>query len=568
MNPLLSGIARTPGAAGADIVCAEAQPLGIPLNAGGPYLGAVATRQEYRGFLPGRIVGEVFDLKGEPALALVHEEREQHVSRDRATSHICSNQALMALRVVLRLSLLGEQGFARVASLATTKAHAYVDRLCAHPGVTRVHDGPFFNECLIRLPVPAAPVLAHLQAEGIFGGVDWQRFDPAVRDCLLIAVTEQHSASDLERGTGIADPDFEPNPAALQSWLPDGEARAQSLDLPEVSEIDVVRHFTLQSHESHGVDTGSYPRGSCTMKYNPKRNDRVAMLDGFRYAHPLQPVETLQGVWDTLADLQDAIAELTGMDAVSLQPAAGAHGEFAGLLAMQRYFAERGEARRVILIPDSAHGTNPASAAMVGFECRIISTTSNGLMDLTSFHSMLGPDVAGLMLTNPSTLGLFEENIIEIADAVHAAGALLYYDGANLNALMGIVRPGDMGFDVVHVNTHKTLSTPHGGGGPGSGPWGEGVPRALPAGAGCVHFGPDYRTAMLIEPTETESKAALDLTIEGFRKVANEAAVAPFMIETAPHTTPVAKIVQNEAAWLSVLEPEQPAPDPIEEAQA
>lgn len=200
VNPLLSGIARTPGAAGADIVCAEAQPLGIPLNAGGPYLGAVATRQEYRGFLPGRIVGEVFDLKGEPALALVHEEREQHVSRDRATSHICSNQALMALRVVLHLSLLGEQGFARVASLATTKAHAYVDRLCAHPGVTRVHDGPFFNECLIRLPVPAAPVLAHLQAEGIFGGVDWQRFDPAVRDCLLIAVTEQHSASDLERG--------------------------------------------------------------------------------------------------------------------------------------------------------------------------------------------------------------------------------------------------------------------------------------------------------------------------------------------------------------------------------
>lgn len=483
-------------------------------------------------------------------------------------------------------------------------------------------------------------------------------------------------------GTGIADPDFEPNPATLQSWLPDGEARAQSLDLPEVSEIDVVRHFTLQSHESHGVDTGSYPLGSCTMKYNPKRNDRVAMLDGFRYAHPLQPVETLQGVWDTLADLQDAIAELTGMDAVSLQPAAGAHGEFTGLLAMQRYFAERGEARRVILIPDSAHGTNPASAAMVGFECRIIPTTSNGLMDLPSFHRMLGPDVAGLMLTNPSTLGLFEENIIEIADAVHAAGALLYYDGANLNALMGIVRPGDMGFDVVHVNTHKTLSTPHGGGGPGSGPCGvkaflepylpapairrDGTGRAHPdwdrprsvgkvkafyghievllrayayvltlgpeglrhatetavlnanylkarladllpplfqqhcmhecllsggslsvdaadfvkrlidfgihpptlVGAGCVHFGPDYRTAMLIEPTETESKAALDLMIEGFRRVANEAAVAPFMIETAPHTTPVAKIVQNEAAWLSVLEPEQPASDPVEEAQA
>jgi len=200
VNPLLSGIARTPGAAGADIVCAEAQPLGIPLNAGGPYLGAVATRAEYRGFLPGRIVGEVSDLKGEPALALVHEEREQHVSRDRATSHICSNQALMALRVVLHLSLLGEQGFERVASLAATKAHAYLDRVCALPGVQRVHTGPFFNECLIRLPVPAAPVLSHLQSEGIFGGIDWQRFDPAVRDCLLVAVTEQHSAADLDRG--------------------------------------------------------------------------------------------------------------------------------------------------------------------------------------------------------------------------------------------------------------------------------------------------------------------------------------------------------------------------------
>ncbi|MEN9806234.1 MAG: hypothetical protein RL756_742, partial [Pseudomonadota bacterium] len=289
-------------------------------------------------------------------------------------------------------------------------------------------------------------------------------------------MTKTQSIYSLHRagvsGTGIVDPDFPIDTLNTAAWMPEGEARLGDLGLPEVSEIDVIRHFTRQSHESHGVDTGSYPLGSCTMKYNPKRNDRMAQLDGFRYAHPLQPPATLQGLWDTFADLQDALAEITGMDAFTLQPAAGAHGEFTGLLTIQRYFADRGEDRRTILIPDSAHGTNPASAAMVGFQCRLIPTTSRGLLDMETFRSLLGPDTAGLMLTNPSTLGLFEEQIEEIAAAVHDAGALLYYDGANLNALMGIVRPGDMGFDVIHVNTHKTLSTPHGGGGPGSGPCG------------------------------------------------------------------------------------------------
>ncbi|MGA1371633.1 MAG: aminomethyl-transferring glycine dehydrogenase subunit GcvPA [Pseudomonadales bacterium] len=199
VNPLLSGIARTAGAAGADIVCAEAQPLGIPLNAGGPYLGAVATRAEYRGYLPGRIVGEVMDLKGEPALALVHEEREQHVSRDRATSHICSNQALLALRVVLHVSLLGEQGLHRMAKLNAVKAHAFVDALCTLPGVSRAHSGPFFNETLLRLPCSAAPVLKALELDGIFGGIDGHRLDPSLADCVLVAVTETHTKQDLDR---------------------------------------------------------------------------------------------------------------------------------------------------------------------------------------------------------------------------------------------------------------------------------------------------------------------------------------------------------------------------------
>ena len=465
-------------------------------------------------------------------------------------------------------------------------------------------------------------------------------------------------------GPGIFDPDFDAG--GPSEWLKDSDRRA-AVGLPEFSEVDVVRHFTNLSYSSHGVDNGPYPLGSCTMKYNPKRNDQLAQLDGFAQAHPRQPAGTLQGIWDFMLELQEYIAELTGMDYVSLQGAAGAHGEYNGLLIIRKHFETKGEQRRVILIPDSAHGTNPASASMAGFECKIIPTTREGLMDLPSMEKHLDKNVAALMLTNPSTLGLFEENIQIIAEKIHANGSLLYYDGANLNALMGIVRPGDMGFDVIHVNTHKTLSTPHGGGGPGAGPVGvkkflepylpvpvirsiDGraqVDYARPAsigkiksfyghievllraycyiltnggaglrtatenavlnanymqhrlaellpplfkqrcmhecllsggalkvnafdfvkrlidfgvhpptlvGAGCVHFDDEYETAMLIEPTETESRASLDDMVEQFLKVAREAAVAPYLIETAPHTTATAKVIKDEAAYLTMLQ--------------
>lgn len=248
--------------------------------------------------------------------------------------------------------------------------------------------------------------------------------------------------------------------------------RHNPLGLPDVAEVEVVRHFTDLSYQSHGVDNGFYPLGSCTMKYNPKRHERYANLQGFRAIHPFQPVEDIQGTLKLLFNLQGYIAELTGMAHVSLQPAAGAHGEFAGLLVIRKYFETRNEKRKIILIADSAHGTNPSSATMAGYECRIVPTTPKGLLDIHSLREQMNHEVAGLMLTNPSTLGLFEENISEIATIVHEKGGLLYYDGANLNALMGIVRPGDMGFDVIHINTHKTLSTPHGGGGPGAGPLG------------------------------------------------------------------------------------------------
>lgn len=434
-----------------------------------------------------------------------------------------------------------------------------------------------------------------------------------------------------------------------------GLLRTQPLGLPELAEIEVVRHYTQLSLDNHGVDSGTYPLGSCTMKYNPKRNDAMANLDGFRHAHPAQPPETLPGLWEMMSGLQGHIAELMGMDHVSLQPAAGAHGELAGLLIIRKYFETRKEKRGVVLIADAAHGTNPASAAMAGFTCRIIPTTAEGLMDIDALKNALTPEVAALMLTNPSTLGLFEERIEDIARLIHGNGSLLYYDGANMNALMGITRPGDMGFDVMHINVHKTLSTPHGGGGPGGGPIGvkaflrDYLPAPIAAsangrfapdyalphsigsvkayfghvavlvraysyiltlgpaglreasenavlnanyvqamladflppvfnklcmhecllsgnrlsvsaysfakrlidygihpptlvGAGCVYFGEELKSAMLIEPTETETRESLDAMIAVFRKVLTEMQQDKSLVETAPHSSPIGRV--------------------------
>ena len=243
--------------------------------------------------------------------------------------------------------------------------------------------------------------------------------------------------------------------------------------LPEVSENDISRHYTRLAAATHGVNNGCYPLGSCTMKYNPKLNDELAALPGFTGVHPLQPEHTAQGCLEVLYKAQQVFCEITGMDAMTFQPAAGAHGEFTGLLLIKAYHKSRGDtARKKILVPDSAHGTNPASATMAGFEVVNLPSGPDGLVDLEKLRAAAGPDTAGLMLTNPNTVGLFDPQILEITQIVHDAGGLCYYDGANLNAVMGVARPGDMGFDVVHLNLHKTFSTPHGGGGPGSGPAG------------------------------------------------------------------------------------------------
>lgn len=450
----------------------------------------------------------------------------------------------------------------------------------------------------------------------------------------------------------------------LCSMIPAEFLRENCPELPEVSELDTVRHFTALSNMNHGVDSGFYPLGSCTMKYNPKVNEDVSKYNGFSRMHPYQPEKMAQGCLELLYKMDKMLAEITGMERVSLQPAAGAHGEMTGLMIMKAYHENRGDAkRRKIVVPDSSHGTNPASGAVVGFDVIEVKSNEWGGVDIEELKAIMSDEIAGLMLTNPSTLGLFEQNIMEISQIVHQAGGLLYYDGANMNAIMGITRPGDMGFDVVHLNLHKTFSTPHGGGGPGSGPvgvkkelipflpkpiigftgneyfldedrpksigrirsfygnfavvvkafayirslGGEGLREVsemavlnanyirmklqdyydLPYGSVCMHevvfsaqrqtvkgvsaldiakrlidfgyhpptiyFPMIVKEAMMIEPTETESKETLDEFIEAMRQIAKEAETNPELVKGAPHDTIVLRLDEAKAARKPIL---------------
>jgi len=248
--------------------------------------------------------------------------------------------------------------------------------------------------------------------------------------------------------------------------------RNSSIGLPQLSEIEVMRHYKELSDRNFCIETGMYPLGSCTMKYNPKVNELLANLDGFANLHPLSSDEDSQGALELIYKLQESLKVLTGMDAISLQPAAGAHGELTGMMIIKKYFESIGEARTKVIIPDSAHGTNPASAMMAGFDIIEVKSNDKGQVDIDALKSILDSSIAAIMMTNPNTLGIFEENVLDISKLMHENGSLLYYDGANLNAIMGITNPAIMGFDVCHMNLHKTLSTPHAGGGPGAGPVG------------------------------------------------------------------------------------------------
>ncbi len=437
--------------------------------------------------------------------------------------------------------------------------------------------------------------------------------------------------------------------------LPSDLQRSEAPLLPEVSELDVVRHYTNLSQMNFGVDSGFYPLGSCTMKYNPKINEEIAAHPGFASLHPLQPDSTVQGALRVYEELAHALSEITGMADFTLNPFAGAHGELTGLMIIRQYHISRGDLKRTkVIVPDSAHGTNPASAAVCGLEIVQVKSKANGLVDVEDLKPLLNDEIAGIMMTNPNTLGLFEKDIKEIAALVHAAGGLLYYDGANMNPLIGVVRPGDMGFDVLHLNLHKSFSTPHGGGGPGAGPVGVAAhlvkhlptPRLdsddslscgqisgfmgnfgvllraytyilmlgrqnvrmvgplsvlganyikeslkdcyyLPIESVCKHefvfdgladkstgvttldiakrlldygfhaptiyFPLLFHQAIMIEPTETESKETLDSFIEIMRHIAAEALEDPDSLKTAPHTTPVRRLDETTAARQPVL---------------
>lgn len=270
---------------------------------------------------------------------------------------------------------------------------------------------------------------------------------------------------------GINLPDCDVPEKKIEELIPKDFLRSK-LHLPEVSEVEVVRHYTKLSTQNYGIDTGFYPLGSCTMKYNPKVNEEIAKLPGFKSLHPLQDEELSQGALELMYNLERYLCEITGMDGFTLQPAAGAHGELAGLMIVKACFERKKEKRTKIIVPDSSHGTNPASASLCGYESITVKSNERGTVDLKELKKVLNEDVACFMLTNPNTLGLFEEEILEISALAHNKRALIYCDGANMNALLGMARPGDMGFDIIHLNLHKTFSTPHGGGGPGSGPVG------------------------------------------------------------------------------------------------
>lgn len=460
---------------------------------------------------------------------------------------------------------------------------------------------------------------------------------------------------------GVFAPPLDVKPKDWGKMVPQQLLRSE-LPLPEVSELEVVRHYMHLSHKNFAIDLGFYPLGSCTMKYNPKINEDLARHPGFAFAHPLQPEELSQGALELMWNLQNYLCEITGMDAFTLQPAAGAHGELTGIMLMKKHFETLREKRTKILIPDSAHGTNPATASMCGFETVEVKSSSTGGVDLSDLKSKMSKDVAGIMLTNPNTLGIFDENIVQVCKIVHQKGGLTYCDGANMNAIVGISKPADSGFDIIHLNLHKTFSTPHGGGGPGSGPVGvikklvpylpkplvrkkrdkffldynlpksigkvrafygnfgmhvraytyiryhgpeglrknsenavlnanylrvklmphfkiaydricqhecvfsdDGIPngvrtldiakRLLDFGfhAPTIYFPLIVHGAIMIEPTETESKETLDEFVAALIKIKQEALENPELVKSAPHTMPVKRLDEVRAARQPVI---------------
>ena len=483
VNPIAMNYLTPPGEwgnNGADIACGEGQPLGVPLAGGGPYFGFLCCRKKDIRQLPGRLVGKTKDKDNRVGYVLTLQAREQHIRRSKATSNICTNQGLLVTAATIYMRLLGAAGMHQVSKTCFEKSNQLKQMLSQIKGVAILFDAPTFHEFVIQTEKPIDEFLAFMKKNNVHAGVKLSDFYPAYQNCLLICVTETKTDEDLERFIQLVTNFFNTNaqvpgtryqvPGTRDSEV--GVLRKIPPAIPTFAELDVVRHFTRLSQRNFAIDVNFYPLGSCTMKYNPRAANVIAKMPGYLNLHPLCETQETQGHLENLYELQQMITTLTGFSEASLTPMAGAQGEFAGVAMIAAYHRDHNDlARTEMLIPDAAHGTNPASARMCGFEVKEIPTClKTGDIDLEALRKAVGPQTAGIMLTNPSTLGVFEKEILTIAKIVHDAGGLLYYDGANLNAILGYARPGDMGFDVMHLNCHKTFATPHGGGGPGAGP--------------------------------------------------------------------------------------------------
>ena len=504
----------------ADVIAMEAQSFGVPLGFGGPYCGVIATREKYVRQMPGRLAGQTTDRNGKRGFVLTLATREQHIRREKATSNICTNQALVALMVNIFMTIYGKVGLKELAKQNLAKTAYAAGQFSKHARVL-FPGSPRFNEFVVRTsedpvchqwPPAGTQHRRRTSAEKVLSR--------AGQCCLVVLYRTDHAQRHRYRGragrgeralgqgrrgrsrcagggavkhmTRKATRHVNQNEGLIfekssrerrpgscprsmfRKWThPRCSGRPKEktwATCPEVSEIEIIRHFTRLSTWNYAIDLGMYPLGSCTMKYNPRVNELVVRLDGLANGHPYQPERISQGALRIIKTLSECLTEITGMDAITLQPAAGAHGELTGLLMVRAYHGSQGAPRKKILIPDSAHGTNPATAAMVGYAVENLKSNAQGMVDVAALAAQMNEDVAALMLTNPNTLGVFEQEIHKIAEIMHAKGGLLYMDGANMNALVGKVRPGDFGVDVMHLNLHKTFSTPHGGGGPGSGP--------------------------------------------------------------------------------------------------
>ena len=473
----------------ADIVAGELQSFAHPPSYGGPYVGILATKTRHIRQMPGRLVGETLDAQGRRAYCLTLATREQHIRRARATSNICTNQALVALMATVYMTLLGRQGLRELAEQNLAKAHFLSDALQSRrcriaflgPVLQRVRRAssrkvrergqPTRSRVEDRRRSRLGPFLSGTRGSlaGLRYGDGIASGDGSLHELLSgrqpMSRVRPHPTLDepliFERSSpgkiGYQLPGLDVPAIDPRKVLGSENLRADIEGFPEVSEVEVIRHFTRLSTWNYAIDLGLYPLGSCTMKYNPRLNEAVARIEGIIDAHPYQPESLAQGMLHIQRTLEQYLVEITGMDAVTLQPAAGAHGELTGLLLVRAYLESLGDARRVVLIPDSAHGTNPATAAIAGYDVLEIASNARGMIDVGALEAAVDGSVAALMVTNPNTLGIFEQDIAPVAEILHRRGAQLYMDGANMNALVGVARPGEFGVDVMHLNLQQDV---------------------------------------------------------------------------------------------------------------